>query len=142
MERLIVSLTGTPIYIAGMTIGIFAVSLCVVFLFLSTKGVERKDMGHMGKIVDGINAIMTFIGFAILVVTEVILALTAHLRIRLRKVLGTTDSLLPDTEASNATTRAQTCYPPPYLVSGHLSPKHLLTYSLKVSTSDFYDSKV
>ncbi len=82
-------------------------------------------MGHMGKIVDGIdaimrkivdgiNAIMTFIGFTILVVTEAILALTAHLRIGLRKVLGTTDSLLPDTEASNATTRAQACYPPPY----------------------------
>ena len=69
-----------------MAIGSFTVWLFVLFIFLSIKGVKRKEMGYVGKIADGIEVfasnIQVFtrgIGGVVIVVTEAVIAIAKEL---------------------------------------------------------------
>ncbi len=132
-----------PFYMAGMLIGSYVVSLFAVFLLLSIKGVEREQMGYVGKIGDrivrGIGVTLKIIEVVLMaiavVITDVDIILADGLRGGLRGLRG---HPVPDTEASNQAvpgaeasnqavpgaevSGAQAC-PPPYYVSRHVFPK-------------------
>jgi hypothetical protein len=144
--------SGTPLYIAEVASLSFVASFSFVFVLVTAKGIERKDIGLMGEIVDGIDVFIkgiggfvTELGFLfsdiiehIGLIASVFGLIATRFGFRLKKVFGLMDGSLAEDEE-----RAQ-ARPPPYDVSGQSISQASSDVDIKASSSSSnpYDSKV